>query len=69
MILIGGIGVTAGAHRLWTHKAYKAKWQLRIILVVLYASTGMVDKHLYAFYALQDGRIFLYRRISCILLE
>jgi len=46
MILIGGIGVTAGAHRLWTHKAYKAKWQLRIILVVLYASTGMVDKRL-----------------------
>ncbi|XP_011054281.1 PREDICTED: acyl-CoA Delta(11) desaturase-like [Acromyrmex echinatior] len=43
MIVIGGIGVTAGAHRLWTHKAYKAKWQLRIILVVLYASTGMND--------------------------
>ena len=46
MILMGGIGVTAGSHRLWTHKAYKAKWQLRIILVVLYASAGMVDERL-----------------------
>ncbi|KYN30215.1 Acyl-CoA Delta(11) desaturase [Trachymyrmex cornetzi] len=43
MILIGGIGVTAGAHRLWTHKAYKAKWQLKIILVIFYATTGMND--------------------------
>ena len=24
------IGVLAGAHRLWSHKAYKAKWQLRV---------------------------------------
>jgi len=44
MVMIGGIGVTAGAHRLWTHRAYKAKWPLRVILVVFYASTGMVDE-------------------------
>ncbi|KYN43687.1 Acyl-CoA desaturase [Trachymyrmex septentrionalis] len=43
MIIIAGFGVTGGVHRLWTHKAYKAKWQLRIILVVLYASAGMND--------------------------
>ncbi|XP_011698207.1 PREDICTED: acyl-CoA Delta(11) desaturase-like [Wasmannia auropunctata] len=41
MIAIGGAGITAGAHRLWTHRAYKAKWQLRIILIIFYASAGM----------------------------
>ncbi|KPJ02273.1 Acyl-CoA Delta(11) desaturase [Papilio xuthus] len=29
------ISITAGAHRLWTHRAYKAKLPLQIILVVL----------------------------------
>jgi len=23
------LGITAGAHRLWSHRAYKAKWPLR----------------------------------------
>lgn len=31
---LGGFGITAGAHRLWAHKAYKAKWQLRVILML-----------------------------------
>lgn len=30
----GGLGVTAGAHRLWAHRAYKAKWPLRLMLVI-----------------------------------
>ncbi|KAJ3653122.1 hypothetical protein Zmor_019037 [Zophobas morio] len=30
----GNLGVTAGAHRLWCHKAYKAKLPLRIILCI-----------------------------------
>ncbi|XP_035732350.1 acyl-CoA Delta(11) desaturase-like isoform X1 [Vespa mandarinia] len=29
-----GIGITAGAHRLWAHRSYKAKWQLRLILII-----------------------------------
>lgn len=29
---IGGFGITAGAHRLWAHRAYKAKWPLRLLL-------------------------------------
>ncbi|XP_011637422.1 (11Z)-hexadec-11-enoyl-CoA conjugase-like [Pogonomyrmex barbatus] len=41
MYLIGGIGVTGGAHRFWTHHAYKAKWPLRIILVIMYSSSGL----------------------------
>lgn len=31
---ITGIGVTAGAHRLWAHRSYKAKWPLRLILMI-----------------------------------
>ncbi|XP_030559244.1 acyl-CoA Delta(11) desaturase-like [Drosophila novamexicana] len=29
----GMIGITGGAHRLWAHRSYKAKWPLRLILV------------------------------------
>ncbi|XP_076672879.1 acyl-CoA Delta-9 desaturase-like isoform X2 [Andrena cerasifolii] len=29
------IGITAGAHRLWAHKAYKAKWPLQVLLMIL----------------------------------
>lgn len=29
---MSGLGITAGAHRLWAHRAYKAKWPLRLIL-------------------------------------
>lgn len=31
---LGGLGATAGAHRLWCHKAYKAKLPLRIFLML-----------------------------------
>lgn len=31
---ISGLGITAGAHRLWAHRAYKAKWPLRVILMI-----------------------------------
>ena len=29
---LGGLGITAGAHRLWAHRSYKATWQLRLFL-------------------------------------
>ncbi|XP_063381875.1 acyl-CoA Delta(11) desaturase-like [Cydia fagiglandana] len=36
IMCIGGlIGITAGAHRLWSHKAYKANRALEIILIIL----------------------------------
>ncbi|XP_015789673.1 stearoyl-CoA desaturase 5 [Tetranychus urticae] len=35
LIVFGGLGVTAGAHRLWSHGAYKAKLPLRIFLAAL----------------------------------
>jgi stearoyl-CoA desaturase (delta-9 desaturase) len=31
---VAGIGVTAGAHRLWAHRTYKAKLPLRILLAI-----------------------------------
>ncbi|XP_069675532.1 stearoyl-CoA desaturase 5-like [Periplaneta americana] len=39
--IFSGLGVTAGAHRLWTHRSYKAKLPLRILLAVTYTSAGM----------------------------
>jgi len=33
--VISGVGVTAGAHRLWSHRSYKAKLPLRIILMLM----------------------------------
>lgn len=31
---IGAFGITGGAHRLWSHRSYKAKWPLKLILVL-----------------------------------
>ncbi|XP_076673447.1 acyl-CoA Delta-9 desaturase-like isoform X3 [Andrena cerasifolii] len=35
LYILSGIGITAGAHRLWSHKAYKAKWPLQVLLMIL----------------------------------
>ncbi|KAF5276873.1 hypothetical protein FQA39_LY06424 [Lamprigera yunnana] len=32
---LGILGITAGVHRLWSHRSYKAKWQLRLFLTIL----------------------------------
>ncbi|XP_033123116.1 stearoyl-CoA desaturase 5-like [Anneissia japonica] len=32
LYLLNGLGITAGAHRLWAHRSYKAKLPLRIFL-------------------------------------
>ncbi|EDW53492.1 GM12172 [Drosophila sechellia] len=37
---VAGFGVTAGAHRFWTHKSYKANTVLRSILMVCYCVAG-----------------------------
>lgn len=33
----------AGAHRLWSHKSYKARWPLRALLVFLFTIAGQVS--------------------------
>lgn len=35
--VLAGFGVTAGAHRLWTHRTYKAKMPLQILLMLFYS--------------------------------
>jgi stearoyl-CoA desaturase (delta-9 desaturase) len=39
----GILGITAGAHRLWSHRSYKAKWPLRLILMLLHTLTFQVS--------------------------
>ncbi|KAJ6638376.1 Acyl-CoA Delta-9 desaturase [Pseudolycoriella hygida] len=48
LIMASGFGITAGAHRLWSHKAYKANWQLRLILVFLFSIAGQRDAYTWA---------------------
>lgn len=40
---IGGFGITAGVHRLWAHRSYKAKLPLQIILLICYSVAGQVS--------------------------
>ncbi|XP_071568358.1 acyl-CoA Delta-9 desaturase-like [Temnothorax nylanderi] len=47
-IYTSGFGITAGVHRLWSHKAYKAKWPLRLLLVLLFTITGQKDAYTWA---------------------
>ncbi|XP_054265558.1 acyl-CoA Delta-9 desaturase-like [Macrosteles quadrilineatus] len=37
---VSGFGVTGGVHRLWAHRAYKAKWPLKVILLACYSVAG-----------------------------
>lgn len=50
---IGGLGITAGAHRLWAHRGYKAKWPLRVILMLF--NTLSFQNHIYEW--VRDHRV------------
>ena len=39
----GGLGVTAGAHRLWSHRSYSARLPLRIFLMIGHTIAGQVS--------------------------
>lgn len=43
LYLLGGLGITAGAHRLWAHKSYKAKPALRTFLMLCQTLAGQDD--------------------------
>ncbi|XP_066994125.2 acyl-CoA Delta-9 desaturase [Anabrus simplex] len=45
VVYTSGFGITAGAHRLWSHRAYKARWPLRLLLILLFTVTG--QRHVY----------------------
>jgi stearoyl-CoA desaturase (delta-9 desaturase) len=42
---MGGMGITAGAHRLWAHRGYKARLPMRIILVMMNSLAFQNDIH------------------------
>lgn len=45
MAFFSGFGGTCGAHRLWTHRAYKAKAPLRLFLMI--CQTMSTLNHIY----------------------
>ncbi|XP_059047389.1 stearoyl-CoA desaturase 5-like [Achroia grisella] len=47
-IYTSGFGITAGVHRLWSHRAYRARTPLRILLAVLFTITGQRDIYTWA---------------------
>lgn len=48
LIVGSGFGITAGAHRLWSHNSYTANLPLRIILVFLFTIAGQRDAYTWA---------------------
>ncbi|KAF0314647.1 Acyl-CoA Delta(11) desaturase [Amphibalanus amphitrite] len=41
--IASGLGVTAGAHRLWAHRAYSASLPLRVVLMIMFTISGQND--------------------------
>lgn len=41
--IFGGIGITCGAHRLWSHRSYKASLSLRWFLMICQSIAGQND--------------------------
>ena len=42
-LILGNLGITAGSHRLWSHRSYKAKWPLRVLLCAFASIAGQVN--------------------------
>ncbi|XP_054167635.1 stearoyl-CoA desaturase 5-like [Oppia nitens] len=51
--LLTAPGITAGAHRLWSHRSFKARWPLRLYLMI--AQTLSLQRDIYSWSA--DHRI------------
>lgn len=47
-IWCSGVGITAGVHRLWSHKSYTAALPLRILLIFLFTISGQRDAYTWA---------------------
>ncbi|CAB0041500.1 unnamed protein product [Trichogramma brassicae] len=41
IVIFTGFGVTGGAHRLWTHRSYKANARMRVLLMICFITAGM----------------------------
>ncbi|XP_050435664.1 acyl-CoA Delta-9 desaturase-like [Adelges cooleyi] len=53
MALFSGLGITAGAHRLWTHRCYNARLPMRILLALF--QTLAFQNHIYEW--VRDHRV------------
>ncbi|KAH0504571.1 Acyl-CoA desaturase 4 [Microtus ochrogaster] len=51
--IVAGLGITAGAHRLWSHRTYKARLPLRLFLIL--ANTMAFQNDVYDW--VQDHRV------------
>ena len=51
LYIFSGIGITAGAHRLWSHRAYKAKFPLRVFLMILDTMAFQVGSLVFLFFS------------------
>ncbi|XP_055904377.1 acyl-CoA Delta-9 desaturase [Eupeodes corollae] len=47
-IWCSGVGITAGVHRLWSHKSYTAALPLRLLLIFLFTVSGQRDAYTWA---------------------
>lgn len=54
--LLSGFGVTIGAHRLYSHKAFKARWPLKLGLIVLQTVAGQVSMYPNFLYEVYQNR-------------
>ena len=52
-----GLGVTAGAHRLWSHRSYKAKTPLRILLALMNSAALQVTYELIQLFIIINKKI------------
>lgn len=46
LFVLGTFGISAGVHRLWSHKAYKAKFPLRVILMIFNSLAYQVNNNI-----------------------
>lgn len=51
---LGGLGILVGAHRLWTHRSFKAHWTARLVLMIMQTIALQVCH----FFALLLGFVF-----------
>lgn len=57
---IGIIGVTCGAHRLWTHQTYKASTFLKLFLMLCQTMSGQVNEFIiFSYFHILFARTFL----------
>ena len=56
--MLTGFGITAGAHRLWSHKSYKARFPTRFFLMILQSMANQgINNFLFIVYFLYQNSL------------